>query len=59
MLSNLLGVEDIIVRIEAEHFCVRLRGVKHTGAKTITLKYGGYYNTGEVRKEFLSEISGL
>lgn len=31
-----LGTDDIIIRINAEHFCMKLRGIKDTWSNTIT-----------------------
>lgn len=40
-LSFLLDTEDVAVAIEAEHFCVRHRGVGDCGSSTVTMSMGG------------------
>lgn len=53
-LKLILETEDIAVVIKAEHFCVRLRGVKQD-SETITSKMGGRFMTKpELREEFLA-----
>lgn len=53
-LSFVLETEDIAVVIKAEHFCVRLRGVKQQ-SETITSKMGGkFMNVPALREEFLA-----
>lgn len=53
-LSFILETEDVAVVIKAEHFCVRLRGVKQQ-SETITSKMGGRFLTKpELREEFLA-----
>jgi GTP cyclohydrolase I len=57
-LSYILDTEDIAVVIEAEHFCVKARGVEDTNSVTITSKIGGkFFNgNGSLRQEFLRLI---
>lgn len=53
-LSLILETEDVAVVIKAEHFCVRLRGVKQQ-SETITSKMGGrFMSKPELREEFLT-----
>ena len=52
-LRYVLGTEDIAVQIEAEHFCVKARGVKHADSRTTTTKLGGEFMNPAVRAEFL------
>lgn len=53
-LSFILETDDVAVVIKAEHFCVRLRGVKQQ-SETITSKMGGRFLTNPaLREEFLS-----
>jgi len=58
-LSFLLETEDIAVLIQAEHMCVRTRGVKDACSDTITSKLGGTFKKAEARAEFLSLAKGL
>lgn len=53
-LSYILETDDVAVVIKAEHFCVRLRGVKQQ-SETITSKMGGKFFTNHaLREEFLA-----
>lgn len=53
-LKMILETEDIAVVIKAEHFCVRLRGVKQD-SETITSKMGGKFMEKQpLREEFLA-----
>lgn len=53
-LQYILETEDVAVVIKAEHFCVRLRGVKQQ-SETITSKMGGrFMNNPALREEFLA-----
>jgi GTP cyclohydrolase I len=57
-LQEALGTEDIAVLIEAEHMCVSMRGVEHSGVVTITSEYGGKFKDDATRKEFLRYVKG-
>jgi len=48
---NPLGVGVVI---EAEHFCVSSRGIKHHGCKTVTSKLLGNFLDADVKEEFLA-----
>lgn len=55
-LSYILETEDIAIIIDAEHFCVKTRGVEDINSKTVTSKLGGMFLKSEARLEFLSLI---
>ncbi len=56
-LSFILGTEDVAVVINAQHFCVKSRGVEDPGSNTITSKLGGAFkNESCTRNEFMSLI---
>lgn len=58
-LSYLLETEDIAIMIEAEHMCVKTRGVKDACSDTITSKLGGIFKHDmNARNEFLSHCKG-
>ncbi len=42
-LSILLDTEDVAIRIQAEHFCVTLRGVEHPSSRTHTFVSRGRF----------------
>lgn len=55
-LKHVLRTEDVAVLIEAEHMCVKLRGVKDDDSLTTTVHYGGRFATEALRNEFLTYI---
>ena len=40
-LQFILGTEDVAVMIDAQHYCVKSRGVEDTGSSTVTSRLGG------------------
>lgn len=56
-LAFILGTDDVAVVIDAEHFCVKQRGVQDENSHTITSKLGGCFKSDPtVRAEFMSLI---
>lgn len=54
-LKFILETEDVAVVINAEHLCVKLRGVKNAQSTTITSKLSGRFKEKpELRNEFIS-----
>ena len=54
-LCFILETEDIAVMIDAQHYCVRSRGVEDTGSSTVTVRLGGGFKSDPAaRNEFLS-----
>jgi GTP cyclohydrolase I len=54
-LSFILDTENVAVMVNAQHYCVKSRGVEDTGSSTITSRLGGSFKDHpEVRAEFLS-----
>ena len=54
-LQTLLETEDVAVRIQATHYCVKSRGVMDTGSSTQTLALGGVFSSDPARRrEFLA-----
>lgn len=54
-LQYILGTEDVAVVITAEHFCVKLRGVKDEQSNTVTSRMGGkFLSVPPLRQEFLA-----
>lgn len=52
-LQYILDTEDVAVMIDAQHYCVKSRGVEDTGSSTVTTRLGGGFKTDpEVRNEF-------
>ena len=57
-LQYILETDNIGVVIQAQHFCVKSRGVEDTGSSTITSKLGGVFKTDpNVRTEFMRLVS--
>lgn len=54
-LRFILETEDVAVMIDAQHYCVKSRGVEDTGSSTVTCKLGGGFKSDPAaRAEFLS-----
>jgi len=54
-LEYILNTEDIAVVVDAQHFCVKSRGVEDVGSSTVTSKLGGKFRTNAtVRAEFMA-----
>jgi GTP cyclohydrolase I len=54
-LCYILETENVAVMIDAQHYCVKSRGVEDTGSSTVTTKLGGGFKTdASARAEFLS-----
>lgn len=54
-LKYILGTDDVAVRINAEHYCVKSRGVEDHSSSTVTTHLGGVFKEdGKARAEFLS-----
>lgn len=53
-LQYILDTDNIAVVINAQHYCVKSRGVEDTGSSTVTSKLGGCFkNEPAVRAEFM------
>jgi len=54
-LQYILETEDVAVMIDAQHYCVKSRGVEDTGSSTVTVRLGGGFKEDPAaRNEFLS-----
>jgi len=57
-LQYILGTDNIAVVIDAQHFCVKSRGVEDVGSSTTTSKLGGVFKTDpSVRLEFMNIVN--
>lgn len=56
-LQYILETDNIGVVINAQHFCVKSRGVEDTGSSTITSKLGGCFKDDRVRAEFMGIVN--
>ncbi len=53
-LQFILDTEDVAVMIDAQHYCVKSRGVEDTGSSTVTCRLGGGFKSDPAaRQEFL------
>ena len=52
-LQSALNTQDVIVILDAEHFCVSTRGVQDKSSSTVTIEYGGKFNEKGQRDSFL------
>lgn len=55
-LKAVLETEDVAVYIDADHMCVKMRGVEHDHSSTITTEYSGRFLNENTRAEFLQLI---
>lgn len=54
-LVKILGTEHVAVLIDAEHFCVKSRGIEDVGSSTVTSKLGGAFKDDmATRAEFMA-----
>ncbi len=56
-LKEVLKTDDVAVVIDAEHLCVKSRGIQDTASSTVTASYHGKFKDPEVRKEFLHYVN--
>ena len=56
-LKEALLSEDVAVIIDAEHLCVRSRGIKDTNASTITASYSGKFQDVQNQMKFISLVN--
>jgi len=53
-LCFILDTDNVAVIVDAEHFCVKARGVRDVNSSTVTARLGGSFLASPVRAEFLS-----
>jgi GTP cyclohydrolase I len=56
-LAEKLSPQGVMVVIEARHLCVEMRGVKKSGALTVTSAIRGIFFNRPVREEFLDLLN--
>jgi GTP cyclohydrolase IA len=57
-LQFILDTDNIAVVIDAQHYCVKSRGVEDVGSSTVTSKLGGCFKTEQsVRAEFMNIVN--
>ncbi len=54
VLTETLGSKGVIVRCEAKHLCMKMRGVENQSAVTVTMAHSGEFNDAARRAEFLN-----
>ena len=55
-LKRVLGTEDVAVLIDAEHMCVKLRGVKDEDSRTVTSHFSGRFLDPHTQEQFLGHV---
>lgn len=55
-LSEALETDDVAVVIEANHMCVRARGIQDVGSSTVTSEYYGQFKEKAHKEEFLQYL---
>lgn len=53
-----LKPQGVIVVIEAQHMCMKLRGVRNASSVTVTSSVRGAFENPETRQEFMSLVKG-
>jgi GTP cyclohydrolase I len=53
-LMNILKIEDVAVLIEADHLCVKSRGVNDVNSLTVTSSFNGRFLNSEEREAFVN-----
>jgi GTP cyclohydrolase I len=57
-LQYILETDNVAVVIDAQHYCVKSRGVEDVGSSTVTSKLGGVFKTDPaVRSEFMNIVN--
>lgn len=57
IVKNALNARGVIVKCEAEHLCMKMRGVEKQDSSTITIDYNGdFCEDAELRREILSQL---
>lgn len=57
-LQYILDTDDIAVVVDAQHYCVKSRGVEDVGSSTVTSKLGGVFKSDPaVRLEFMNIVN--
>src|SRR5690606_7424930 len=55
-LMNILGTEDVAVFTEADHLCVKARGINDVNSVTCTSHYRGNFLNVNIKMEFLASL---
>lgn len=56
-LEDVLGARGVAVMLEAEHMCMSMRGVRKTGASTMTSRFTGvFFDDAAERDKFLNLV---
>jgi GTP cyclohydrolase I len=57
-LQFILETDNVAVVVDAQHYCVKSRGVEDVGSSTVTSKLGGVFKTDpSVRYEFMNIVN--
>lgn len=52
-----VGAAGVIVKCEAQHLCMKMRGVEKQNSSTVTVEYNGVFDTdADLRREVLAQL---
>ncbi len=57
-LDSRLQAEGVMIVVKARHFCMEMRGVRKTGARTTTSAVRGGFVDVRLQREFLAQVRG-
>lgn len=55
-MMNVLETGDVAVQVEADHLCVRSRGVNDVNSTTVISSFKGKFNEKATSDEFMNSI---
>ena len=55
-LKEILNPLGVAVYVEAQHFCMMMRGVKKQNGTSITSDFSGLFNDSNLKNEFFASI---
>ena len=58
-ISRSLHTKGVIVACNAQHLCMKMRGVEKQDSSTTTIEYNGLFSTPEMRAEFFSLLRDI
>lgn len=57
LIKSRLGARGVIVRCQASHLCMMMRGVEKQNSSTVTVEYNGVFDTdADLRREVLDDM---
>lgn len=56
-IRELIGTDDVIVHIDAQHLCMSMRGARAGHSTTTTIDFDGVFKDVDLRREFLMLVN--